>query len=187
MDTNIASAALCRHLLPLVLSPVLIAFVHALAARLNGLKRSPYSNQAVCILSVFVALPPLLLLLSLFGLFGLGNGSILPAALYSAVVYLALGYTYFHFFNMSETARRIRLLYEIGSGSFTVTDDSVAGPEPVRRSLTTRLERLEGLGQIEQSGGGDGRYLLKGRTMLFGARIVRLWGLLLGIDILAQR
>ncbi len=128
----------------------------------------------------------MMLLLLFFGSLALDNGLLLSTVLYSVVVYLALGYTYFHLFNMSETARRIRLLYEIESGFFTVAETPAAGASPVQISLATRLERLEGLGQIERGTGGES-YYVKGRTILLGARIVRLWGLLLGIDILTRR
>jgi hypothetical protein len=121
---------------------------------------------------------PVSILLVLFGLFGSITETLLPTLIYSILVYLSLGYTYFHLFNMSETARRIRLLYEIESGLY---DPARGTGQAEATSIATRIERLEGLGQVQLR---KGRYFIKGRTMLFGARVVWLWGMLLGIDIL---
>ncbi|MBE9529413.1 MAG: hypothetical protein IME99_09265 [Proteobacteria bacterium] len=173
------------HLLILAISPLIILVTHSVFSRINSLSRTPKSNQSICLLAIFVTALPEAILLALFGLFCSVGTALLPTILYSVIVYLALGYTYFHLFNMSETARRIRLLYEIKSGLYDphgATGVGSAEQVPLM-SVTTRLERLVALGQIEER---RGRYFLKGRTMLYGARVVRVWGMILGIDILSR-
>ncbi len=185
--TFTATYAPALHLVILACAPVVIALHHSALARLNRLLSKPYSNQSVCLLSILVSSVAETVLLLLFGL--LGGPSFFPALLYSATLYLALGYTYFHLFNMSETARRIRLLYEIersgGVSGLTVNSNAASDIPAADKSVTTRLARLEALGQINRLK--SGAYVTSGVTLLFGARTARLWGLLIGIDILTGR
>lgn len=98
------------------------------------------------------------------------------AVAYALVVALGLGYTYFHFFNMSETARRIRILrtvHRAGTLAPAELEALYRTPDIVR----VRLERLVALGQIRDVGG---RWVLASRALYAAARVVFWWRALLG-------
>ncbi len=93
------------------------------------------------------------------------------AAVYASVVEAAICYIYFHFFNMSETARRIRLLHEVyASGS--LTRDDINEVYKTSDVIHLRLVRLVAMGQLKRA---DGQYCLHGRTLYFAARAVFAW------------
>lgn len=70
--------------------------------------------------------------------------------LYLFLVYSFSTYTYFHIFNMSETARRIRLLFAVARNQtdFRETEDLYEESEMIE----IRLKRLESLKQIKRIG-----------------------------------
>ena len=101
-------------LIILVLSPVTIFILHIALSRLWS--RQP--RQTVALLSALGGAAPMGALLYWLVLRALPAPR--GAAFYSAVVYGAIAYSYFHLFNMSETARRLRILNEIeNAGSLT--------------------------------------------------------------------
>jgi hypothetical protein len=71
---------------------------------------------------------------------------------YCMVIYVLSGYSYFHFFNMSETSRRIKLM----------TTMSAAGSYTTGEMVTHRLSRLRSLGELRF----DGATYTRGRGML---------------------
>jgi hypothetical protein len=101
-----------------------------------------------------------------------------PALVYAAVTYFAIAYSYFHLFNMSETARRIRILQELRrTGGMReeelrelYTEGDVVG---------VRLERMVAMGQLVRRGE---RFVLGGRALYFAARVVLFWRVLLGFE-----
>jgi hypothetical protein len=98
--------------------------------------------------------------------------------LVSCITYAALGYCYFHFLNMGETARRVRILWEILECPEGLRLDEILARYPADEVLRLRIERLRNNGQIID--GGD-RYLMGTRTVLFMARMIDLArGVLLG-------
>lgn len=99
------------------------------------------------------------------------------AALYSIVVFNALAYAYFHLFNMSETARRIRILYEIYLAG-VLTQAGLESSYSSSVMLENRLERLLEMRQIKRI---SNLYFLDNRLIYRAASIVALWGGLLGI------
>jgi hypothetical protein len=97
---------------------------------------------------------------------------------YGAVVYACLAYSYFHVFNMSETARRIRILSELYiSGSLSAEEISRAYSGEVL--LGVRFDRLVATGQLEERGG---RYVRAGRLLYVAALLTRGWRSVLGFD-----
>ncbi len=90
---------------------------------------------------------------------------------YAALAYGCLAYAYFHFFNLSETARRLHILIELRAG------DEIAREEIERRyspgdMLKIRLERLVSSGQLRLE---DGRYFLRSRILWAAARALDGW------------
>ncbi len=78
---------------------------------------------------------------------------------YLFLLYSFSAYTYFHAFNMSETSRRVRLIQAVArKGRMQPADlETIFADGPL---FTTRLERLEALGQIRCE---NGRYYGKGK------------------------
>lgn len=102
----------------------------------------------------------------------------LTAGLYAALVAGAIGYAYFHLFNMSETARRIRILREIHQAG-TLPVAAVHGLYEGDELIQRRLERMVTLGQIDLR---EQRYVLKGQTLYRAAQVVAAWRWLLGFQ-----
>lgn len=100
------------------------------------------------------------------------------SSIYGLIVYTALGYSYFHIFNMSETARRIRILYEIYTSKQLKASD-IASLYNANDMLNNRLERLLSIKQIKLV---EDRYFLDGKLFYYIARIVAGWGYLLGFS-----
>jgi len=95
---------------------------------------------------------------------------------YCLVVYNCIGYCYFHLFNMSETARRIRILRDILAAGSLHREEILAiyGANEV---VEVRLSRLEATGQLRLQAG---RYVIKGRLLYWAARLVAAWRGILG-------
>ena len=91
--------------------------------------------------------------------------------LFSLLVFNGPAYAYFHFFNMSETARRIRIILEIRQDGPVAVQDLLKRYSP-RDMLSVRLQRLEQGGQIRQDA--EGRYRLRGKFLLNVAKSFRL-------------
>ena len=100
------------------------------------------------------------------------------AALYGTLVYGGLAFSYFQFFAMTETARRIRILYELKLCGKT-TRNEIESRYGAENMLSLRLERLIAWKQLRCA---DDRYLLKGRALYYIARIIEAWAKLLGFS-----
>lgn len=85
-------------------TPLFALILHILVYRLFP-KLIPYPRQKLALLVILGAV-----LLSVLGAITLHLGP--DHIIHTFVLGLMLGYSYFHFFNMSETARRIRILVE---------------------------------------------------------------------------
>lgn len=66
-----------------------------------------------------------------------------------------LGYAYFHFVNLGETGRRVRLLRELDAAPDGLTIDELLARYDARRIVDARLGRLLRSGQLVLA---DGRY-----------------------------
>ncbi len=95
---------------------------------------------------------------------------------YFIAVYSCIAYAYFHVFNMSETARRVRILHEIDKAGALSAEHIIAvyGTTDI---LSVRLERLISLGEMKKV---DGRYYLTGKILHLAASLVMLWRSILG-------
>jgi hypothetical protein len=93
------------------------------------------------------------------------------AAIADALLYLAFCYVYFHWNNMGETARRIRMLRELAAAPEGLTFEDMVARYSAQEILERRLERLTAADQISES---DGRLVLTSRSVLLSARLVGL-------------
>ena len=85
------------------------------------------------------------------------------------IVYALLSYCYFHFLNLGETARRIRILRELAEASAGLTTEELLMRYNAREILERRISRLTKSGQIVLK---NGRYYIKGHVVLLMARIM---------------
>jgi hypothetical protein len=93
----------------------------------------------------------------------------LGLALAWSLAYLALAYWYiFGFYNLGESARRIRLLIELeAAGSRGLSRTELLAAYNARMIVQTRLGRMLTSGQIVER---DGRYVIGRPLMLYGAK-----------------
>lgn len=123
-------------------------------------------------ISIFKFLPGMGLLKSLFlgfacgffALFFINPGIILAGDL---LIYALLGYCYFHFVNMSETARRIRILTELMEVRGGLSLREILERYNARDIIERRLTRLVNNGQVKCE---KERYYIGNFTVLTMAR-----------------
>ena len=169
-----ASMPVLRLIFVLLSAPVVIFSVHLFLARLRRSASRPLvAVEAIAASAVPMAIASWHLALRFFP-----PGEGVQAVIYTIVVYGCLANAYFHFFNMSESARRIRILYEVyKAGSL-----SPAAFESLYKTtgiISIRLRRLLELKQLRQEGG---QYMVGGRTLLMAARVVIMWRRMLGLE-----
>jgi hypothetical protein len=99
-----------------------------------------------------------------------GTGSPADAAfraLLSLCCYAALGYCHFHFVNLGETARRIRLLRELHEAGGALSHPDLVARYGAREIVERRIARLLGTGQVVLC---EGRYHIRNPLVLTIAR-----------------
>lgn len=85
------------------------------------------------------------------------------------MTYSALGYCYFHFVNLGETARRIRIVRELYDSEGGLSLVGILARYSARDIVHKRVERLLNNGQISEK---DGRYYVGSPVMLIMAKIM---------------
>jgi hypothetical protein len=96
----------------------------------------------------------------------------------NSVTYVSLGYSYFHFLNLGETARRIRILRELFESKDGLSYEEILQCYNSKIILDIRLKRLMDSGQIELK---NKRYhIAKPLVLVFAQMIVRMKKLLYG-------
>lgn len=85
------------------------------------------------------------------------------------IIYSSLGYCYFHFIGLGETARRIRLLWEIYDSEGGLTTSELLMLYNAKEVLSYRIERLLKNKQILLQ---NDRYLIGNTTILWIANII---------------
>jgi hypothetical protein len=163
-------------LLFLLLSPLGLMAIHALAVRLNARAGRETSLQKLLVKVIALANGPILVAAWLIA----GSEGFSPTTLlYVVLCFNAFGYCYFHFFNMSETARRVKIVITIKKGKALCDTefDSAYTPE---EALRIRLERLEQLSQIRK--GDDGNYRIRSRLFYRVSFLIMLFRYLLGFQ-----
>jgi hypothetical protein len=95
-------------------------------------------------------------------------------------IYLSFSGTYFHWCNMGETARRIRLITELGASQDGMTRIELLARYSGKEIVDRRLERMVESQQLRQIGQ---RYQMDNGSFLVMARVVALFKLLLDIKV----
>ena len=144
--------------------------IQVILVRFLGLYREKALRQKGPVAAAFIGLLPLvgLFLLWLLAFSVRDAAAIFWSGFYLVAVYLLMTYVYFHVFNMSETARRIRILAQGHRSGKVVKDEMVQDYSP-EQMIDLRVERLEALGEISLR---DGRYLPSRMRLLPAARMV---------------
>lgn len=133
------------------------------------LKRNPQILAAISILLGY----PIFFLCVLY--LNLENSPSSLAYTYLFLYYSLGTYTYFHFFNMSETSRRVRLALELR----TASKKEIGMPSEVfdeEKMIRIRLDRLIALRQIEER---DGLFFPRGKIFPLLAQSLNLLSCLL--------
>lgn len=168
------------YLALLFTTPLVNLFLHAFVVRIMRRFKKNISSQVAAILSILAGYPIVGFAVWWIYLHRLhGNIEQLFSGVYAALVYSCLSYAYFHLFNMSETARRFRIAYEIKRrGSMTRAEiNEFYKPDDM---LTVRLERLVAMKQLKRTGD---RLVLEGRLLYFIAKILMKWARVLGFPL----
>lgn len=99
----------------------------------------------------------------------------LCSILANIITYTAFGYGYFHFVNLGETARRIRLLRELYDSEAGLSMAELLARYTSQEVLNRRMDRLIGTEQVLRK---DRRLYIGKRTVLYMARIIMLMKML---------
>lgn len=167
-----------RLIIILVLTPFCIAFIHAMLSRVQRLFSRAVSRHVVVLTAIALGHIPVFLAAWFFSLSVMAESkNIITAIAYSIVVYECLAYSYFHVFNMSETARRIKILLEIYK-SKGLKPSGLSVTYNSEEMLSNRLKRLVDMRQVRAA---DGRYFLNSKVLYHAAVLISLWGRLLGL------
>ncbi|MDD4182786.1 MAG: hypothetical protein PHT53_03085 [Candidatus Omnitrophica bacterium] len=93
----------------------------------------------------------------------------IPSVLINIASYSALGYCYFHFVNLGETARRIRLLRELSESKNGLSVDEILQRYNAKEIMENRLSRLLKSEQVVYK---DNRYYIGKPVMFFMSKAV---------------
>jgi hypothetical protein len=94
----------------------------------------------------------------------------------STMTYIALGYCYFHFINLGETARRIRIVRELWESEDGLSMDELLKRYNASEIINVRLQRMMSKKQIVFR---DGRYYIGKPIMLYISKAIVMMKLIL--------
>lgn len=163
-----------------VFAPALLIAAHVSLYRLGFRPVEGRSPQAFLARLVAVLNIPVMVVTGLIGWAeARATGETLLMMVFVLVVFNCAAYAYFHVFNMSETARRIRmLLYLYEQGGATAEKLRTAySPADI---ITTRLQRLVEMRQVARRA--NGRYYISGWLLPWAANAIEFIRNLLGFD-----
>ncbi len=92
-----------------------------------------------------------------------------PYMLMHTLTYCALGYCYFHFINLGQTARRIRILREMDDAGGVMTRDQLLQRYNANEMVEKRFSRLLRSGQVIER---EDRLFIGNTTLLRMAQIM---------------
>ena len=160
----------------LFFSQIFLIVLHIITLRIIRNKKANFSPLLIAVKCALLGNIPLLIALwLLLAAAHKDSTQIVTAILYSLIVYNGMAYSYCHIFNMSETARRIRILYELKLSDGSKYED-ISNKYRTEDMLNIRLERLKDMGQISKL---QGRFVLKSPLLYRVALLIINWGFLL--------
>ena len=158
-------------MLAIVVFSIFVPFItHVVITRVAGLFTKPFARQKGIIVAFLVGFIPVDIMFCVWAN-SLKTGfqpGMLWSGLYLYIIYTLAGYVYFHIFNMSETARRIKILSEIAkTGQFNKED--LSKDYTAREIVLNRLKRLIALGELRFI---EDKYYIGRGTFVLLARMV---------------
>ncbi len=150
--------------------------VHIVFCRYAGTQQRLRSPQVLLVRLVMTLNIPVLGGAGLIARFELRDvTSALYMLVFAFLVFNGFAYAYFHLFNMSETARRIRMLLQIRrAGPVGLPTAELERQYSQKDMIEARLDRLVRMNQLVL--GPDSRYRVGRSTLLLRAgRIMGLW------------
>lgn len=160
----------------LIIVPFILLAVHILAIKLINLLKINISSQKLLAYCIFLLNLPVVLVSTC--IIGLNNEGLIAGVVYTLMVYNSIAYCYFQVFNLSDTARRIKLLIGIKTLQIKNLKD-INNYYDSGNILAIRLDRLEQLSQVKKDGSGS--YILNGRSFYVVAHIIKMFRKILGI------
>lgn len=146
-------------------TPLLLMIVHAVGTRAKLQFESRIKTTAYYCVSLSVFLSALVLYINY------KNESFnFSTTTLTVLVIAQLAHIYFHFFNMSETARRINILVKLRRREFQSINDLVSENYSTENMLEVRLERLKQLGSLDRL---EGKYRAKFNTLTLAAILIK--------------
>lgn len=94
----------------------------------------------------------------------------------NTLTYSLLGFCYFNFINLGETARRIRILRELYDSPKGLSLEEILERYNAKKIVEVRMHRLMNNGQIIYK---DGKYYIDSPIMLFMAKLIVMMKLIL--------
>lgn len=134
-----------------------------------------YAKQIGLLKSVFIGFGGGMVIVFLvginisFGWLNLIKMDMLSVIIVNLITYSLFGYCYFHFINLGETARRIRILRELYESREGLSMKEILEKYSAEEIIEKRISRLIHHGQIVLK---DGRYYIGNPSMLFIAKII---------------
>ena len=157
----------------LISSPFLLFIVHIISIKIIKSIKIEISMQKVVVYCLlFINIPVIIIYIIV------NRGFNIIDTLYVLLVYNSFAYFYFHFFNMSETARRIKILIGIKNKKINSVDD-LSTVYHFDKSLEIRLKRLIQLNQLEKNTEG---YILKKKLLFRVSYLIWFFRILLGFE-----
>lgn len=150
---------------------------HILTTRLLAFFKIKYSRMLTIFIFHAIANIPVILFFN-FCFSTFSKESFTVSMIFALTVFNCMAFFYVQFFNMSETARRIKLIIAIKNGKITNINEIESDYEP-SVMLGKRLTRLIGLRQIKL--GANGKFILINSFFLNVSKIFELWKCILGI------
>ena len=153
-----------------VLSPVLGLLVNIVTQLLkyrfgktSGLLQSVFFGFFSGFLAVFI------IELAYFSTAPVSSTDLIGYGLLNSIAYAAFGYCYFHFINLGETARRVRIVREFWESQTELSMDELIGRYNASEIIDVRLQRMIRNKQIIEK---DRRYYIGNPVMLYMAKLI---------------
>ena len=147
-------------------APLQIFIIHMVASRC--LRQIPPQLMAIGCAIVGQAPMGFALWVFIFLCYPMTFAELFVTGLYAFIIYYALAYAYFHLFNMGETARRIKILYEIDRAG-SLSKEAIPLNYGISEMLSVRLKRLIAMKQVGCKGN---CYILTWRCLYLVAWLV---------------
>lgn len=158
-------------LITAIISPLILFISHIILIRTLNFFRIKFNLQLILFLLILFWNIPLLSV-TFYLTKGSGPEAIISSVVYIILIYNGAGYFYFDIFNMSDTARRIKLLISMAISKRMKIEDAKEDYS-VDKMISNRIERLIGMRQIREIE--DGKFIISNKFLLLAANLVDLW------------